>query len=145
MKSVSMMILALALLATGAAHADEAAPTGILCAWGVAGFGSDPSEILGIYQVQIPFKSGTRELSATGKGFTDKEETVKIAAKPAADGQLYAYDIDRGSPDINFQVTVSKAPFTGKFAGLSPELKKEAVTSTAKMAGQDLPGFCVIK
>jgi len=145
MKTFSIIFAALSIFVSGVAKSEDAASTGVLCAWGAAGFGSDPSEILGFYQVQIPLKSGTRELGTTGMGYTDKEEAVKITVKPVTEGSLYVFDIDRGSPDLAFQVTVSKAPFSGKFAGLSPELKKGAVASTAKLSGQDLPGFCLIK
>jgi hypothetical protein len=145
MKSLQIIFIALSLLVSGFTMAETPASTGVLCAWGTPGFGSDPSEILGIYQVQVAFKGGTRELGSTGVGYTDKEEAVKIAVKPVTGENLFVFDIDRGSPDLAFQVIVSKAAFTGKFAGLSPELKKEAVASTAKLSGHDLPGFCLIK
>lgn len=137
-------------LAATAAHAGN---TGVVCQWGIAGLnGSDPEMLLGAYGFEVEFKAGTTDLADQGKSTLAMEEyrESQVQVTPLGPGETEQFKFSFSEKDLaTMEVSVSRQPFTGRFAGLSPEGAKLAVASmiTFKFPqgdSQQLPGFCVV-
>lgn len=152
MSKVSAPLFALAVL-VGFLSPAFAGDTGVVCQWGIPGLnGSDPEMILGTNSIEVEFKPGTTELADTGKSTIAMEDfhvgEVAITSQAAGNDEQFRFSYPEANSSV-LEVSVSKLPFKGRFAGLTAELAKQAVASTVTFKfpqgdSQVLPGLCFI-
>jgi|GEM_PF-3162307 len=136
----------IALPSMAAETAPPSAPPEMACAYGVPGFnGSDPTILLGMYQISVPYEAGTKKLGpnaivldSSGED-TPKSVSLPIKYDSPKAGETYRFSILTNGGKSNFSFVVLQSKFTGKMGGVDNAAAAQGNASSMDM-GPTSPG-----